>query len=139
MLFNQNMKNTINSIRIHAELIMYGDEFLEISNTDGVVFDWLSLCEGGSIASKGSRSYPNVEFRKIVDCLISACDDFSRQECEEANVGWEIQCTNQEDELVASIDFGYWDKSTIIKIIRGFHDIINDTVPLQSIIDTLEA
>ena len=125
-------------ISIHAELVMYGDVFIEIKNNgEGITVEWLSLCDGGDVADKGEKAYPSISYQAIVDYFYSI--DFPDQEDERMNVGWEIQCFSSDEEIVASVGFGYWNREIIENIVSHLKEYIKDDEPFLCMLDTLNA
>ena len=139
MFLNPKAKDNISTISIHAELIMYGDVFINIvdNGTKGITVDWLSLCDGGDVADKGEKSYSSVSYKDIIDYFYNI--DFPEQEDEEMNVSWEIQFFNQNEDAIDSNGFGYWNKEVIMGIITQLQEIIKDEEPFISMLDTLNA
>ena len=139
MLLNPAVKDNISMISIHAELIMYGDVFINIEDngTKGITVDWLSLCDGGDVADKGEKSYSSVSYKDLIDYFYNI--DFPEQENEEMNVSWEIQFFNQNEDAIDSNGFGYWNREVIMGIITQLQEIIKDEEPFISMLDTLNA
>ena len=139
MLLNPAVKDNISMISIHAELIMYGDVFINIEDngTKGITVDWLSLCDGGDVADKGEKSYSSVSYKDLIDYFYNI--DFPEQEDEEMNVSWEIQFFNQNEDAIDSNGFGYWNREVIMGIITQLQEIIKDEEPFISMLDTLNA
>ena len=139
MLLNPAVKDNISMISIHAELIMYGDVFINIvdNGTKGITVDWLSLCDGGDVADKGEKSYSSVSYKDLIDYFYNI--DFPEQEDEEMNVSWEIQFFNQNEDAIDSNGFGYWNREVIMGIITQLQEIIKDEEPFISMLDTLNA
>ena len=129
MLLNPVVKDNISMISIHAELIMYGDVFINIEDngTKGITVDWLSLCDGGDVADKGEKSYSSVSYKDLIDYFYNI--DFPEQEDEEMNVSWEIQFFNQNEDAIDSNGFGYWNREVIMGIITQLQEIIKDEEP----------
>jgi len=139
LLLNPAVKDNISMISIHAELIMYGDVFINIEDngTKGITVDWLSLCDGGDVADKGEKSYSSVSYKDLIDYFYNI--DFPEQENEEMNVSWEIQFFNQNEDAIDSNGFGYWNREVIMGIITQLQEIIKDEEPFISMLDTLNA
>ncbi len=139
MLLNPVVKDNISMISIHAELIMYGDVFINIEDngTKGITVDWLSLCDGGDVADKGEKTYSSVSYKDLIDYFYNI--DFPEQEDEEMNVSWEIQFFNQNEDAIDSNGFGYWNREVIMGIITQLQEIIKDEEPFISMLDTLNA
>lgn len=138
MRFESETKNKVQRVSIHLELIMYGDAFLDVNKTDdGMIVNWLSLCDGGDVADRGERCYSADCFASVVDSLYDV--NYPKAEDKEMNVSWEIMCFDQDGEQIAGTEWGYWDRNVLIKIIQEIQDIIKDENPLLPLIDTLEA
>ena len=90
MLFDAQAKDCTHFFSLHIELIMWGDDFLEINaeNPEEPIVKWLSLCDGGSIENEGSKSISKETFDRIIDYIYSV--DFPDHEDDEMNLQWEI-------------------------------------------------
>ncbi len=132
-------KELVTTIWIHAELIMYGDAFLTIYKKDQgeIDVDWLSLCDGGTIADKGEKTYAGVDFQKIRDYLYSI--DFPEEEDSEMNVSWEVRCGSPEDEEIDNVEFGYWNRDVILGLVDFLKECLGEEEALVPLMDTLEA
>ncbi len=139
MLFDAQAKDRTRFFSLHIELIMWGDDFLEIDaeNPAEPIVKWLSLCDGGSIENEGSKSISKETFDRIIDYIYSV--DFPDHEDDEMNLRWEILCLDTNETNAASIDFGYWNRDVLIEIVQHLQEILNDEAPFTSIIRTIEA
>ncbi len=138
MYFAPETKKKIHGIWIHLELIMYGDAFLNITKTnEGIKIEWLSLCDGGAVADKGEKNYSDDCFSSIVDAMYAV--EFPEKVDENMHVIWEVQCVDQDENLMAGIEFGTWKEDVLNKIVKDIRDIIKDNEPLQCLVDTIGA
>ena len=139
MLFDAQAKNCTRFFSLHIELIMWGDDFLDIDaeNPAEPLVKWISLCDGGSIENEGNKSISKETFDRIIDYIFSI--DFPDHEDDEMTLRWEILCLDSNETNVAGIDFGYWNRDVLIEIIQHLKEILNDESPFTSIIRTIEA
>ena len=138
MRLNADKKSAIYAISLHLELIMWGDDFLQIErNGEDFSANWVSICEGGDISDKGTLTITKQAYEKIVDYLFSI--DFSEQEDKEMNLSWEIRCFDENDDEVVGIPFGYWNKEILSDIIDNLKGILRNDRPFSSIINTINA
>ena len=139
MIFNADKKNIVSSLSIHVELIMWGDDFLniEMNNADEPEVSWFSICEGGDISEKGTKKMDKGTYSKIIDFLFSI--DFPEQEYSETNQSWEIQCADANGNEVASTGFGNWDKNVLTTIVNYIAEMLNDKEPTNNIMNTIRA
>ncbi len=139
MLFDAQAKDRTRYFSLHIELIMWGDDFLEIEaiNPGETMVKWLSLYDGGSIENEGNKCISKETFDKIIDYIFSV--DFPDHEDDEMNLRWEILCLDTNKINVSGIDFGYWNRNVLIEIVQHLQEILNDEAPFSSIIRTIEA
>ena len=71
MLLDAESKDRTRVFSLHIELIMWGDDFLDIDadNPAEPVVKWLSLCDGGSIENEGCKSITKETFDRM--CFIN--------------------------------------------------------------------
>ena len=139
MLFDANAKDNTRFISLHIELNMWGDDFLDFdaSNPTKPEIRWVSLCDGGDVEDQGSKCITKEDYHRIMDYIYFV--DFPNQEDDEMNIKWEILCFDANEDCIAGIDFGYWNKDVLIKMVRHLQDILNDETPFRSIVRTIEA
>ena len=132
-------KDQTTCILIHAELIMWGEEFLKIiDNKDGSVdVRWFSMMDGGSIAGQGEKTVLDVDFVAIKNYVFTR--DFPDNEDEGMNISWELQCGDQNDDALTYLEFGYWNKDLLRSIITFLGETLKDLEPFVSFTNTLEA
>ena len=139
MFIDHQAKDCTRYLSLHIELIMWGDDFLEIeaSNPAEPKAKWLSLCDGGSIENEGNKSISKDTFDRIIDYIYSV--NFPDHEDDEMNLRWEILCLDTNENNVAGINFGYWNRDVLIEIVQHLQEILNDEAPFTSIIRAIEA
>lgn len=129
MNLDYNVKDTINIITIHVNLLMYGDVFLRIDNMGGAIqVSWCAVADGGSIVDDGNKEIQRNVFPEIVDSLYAIEypdeEDLSMTRC------WEIQCGNRDGQAVTYIDAGYWDDDVIRNIVEMLSEALNNDEPV---------
>ncbi len=140
MLFSTEEKGKIVAIAIHAELIMYGEEFLNIVNKPDegkVEISWLSLEEGGSINAQGEKNFSNEKFEQVIDDLFKI--ELPEHENEEINVSWEIQFLDQKGTVVGGLEFGNWEIDILSNMLGAMQKCVMDNSPFQSFIRIINA
>ncbi len=140
MLLSTEEKEKIVAIAIHAELIMYGEEFLNIVNNPNegkMKITWLSLEEGGSINAQGVKIYSNEIFEQVIDDLFKI--ELPKHEVEEMNLSWDIQFLDQKGTVVRGLEFGNWEIDILSNMLGAMQKCVMDNSPFQGLIRIIDA
>ena len=117
MLFDERLKDRTRFIRLHVELIMWGDDFIDIGieEPEKPTVSWFSVCDGGSVESRGEKDISREKFEKAIDYIYSV--DFPVQEDDETSLSWELQCLDENGDSLTGLEFGNWDRVVLNDII----------------------
>ena len=122
---NSNSHNAIAAVLLHAFLMMYGDDFLQIDREqEGISVTWIRIADGGLVVEDGEKHYPGISIARIIDIVSNA--NYPTQKDESQCFLWEIQCKDINDQLIAGVEFGEWDRAVLKRIVDDLMLLIND-------------
>lgn len=133
---NDNQKNIITSIVLSAELLMYGHISLRIDDEqDGLIVKWMSITDGGEVVTNAEK---RICQKRLIDVVNGLCDIDINEIEENGNIYWSLQFFDKLDNVIDSIEVGYWEQELLENIINELRLFLEDGEALVDFYNILE-
>lgn len=128
-------QNSIQTILIHAELLMYGDVFTKIEQqNDCVVIACTAIVEGGGIGAQTSEIFEETSIEQITTTICSV--DFSSPS-DESSILWEVQLGDKDGSLVCESGYDAWDIQSLEAIVSSIKSVISSNEVIYPLVDLI--
>lgn len=135
MNFNVN-KSEVTTVTLSIELIMYGNVMARLDQEgEKVRVQYTAIADGGEVCGEKVESFAGKKLDTFVETFNSLT--FSDEEDEEASKGWSIQIGDKDANVLAEVEFGYWNADPIFKLVNCIKESIADCKAVDALNDIL--
>lgn len=121
----------IKKIILNTELIMYGSVSIGISDgDDGTHIWWFACADGGIVVSDDEIVVKEQDFDAFANHLREC---FISEESEEMNIQWGIGFADENDILFEEIEYGFWNRDSLEKIICEIEAFARSSEPVEDL------